>query len=65
MDEQNLWDFEEEGLLFVGLTDHSDSKRYSSHFEAEEKMHSVTNVGSKSPEINAPISEWVITMYGM
>lgn len=57
MDEQNLWDFEEEGLLFLGLTDHSDREWFSSHFEIEEKILSIINVGSKSLEINAPIRE--------
>lgn len=65
MDEQNLWDFEEEGLLFLGLTDHRDREWFASHFEVEEKILSIINVGSKSLEINAPIREWVITMYGM
>lgn len=65
MDEQNLWDFEEEGLLFLGLTDHSEREWFSSRYEVEEKILSIINVGSKSLEINVPIREWVITMYGM
>lgn len=37
MDEQNLWVFEKDNFVFIGLTDHSD-RRVSSRFEVEERV---------------------------
>lgn len=39
MDEENLWDFEEDHFVFLRLTKNIDREQFSNYFKIEDKAH--------------------------